>query len=209
MLTQAVGQQPQPSDPVRVYARIRCVKLSKTGAFESEFTRPFSDPSGGGGALLVFTDPLSTGDSFYTLDKNSMQNSIGPQAGNYAGFPIRSNLVDYNKTYTIRKHSEDGTVISTAAGLPITSITQTTRATTTTQQAFCTPNGDVHYFTAAAFAGSAAQTVIKDPGSPLTTTFNIFKLGSVIGDSSPRFTSMPTSTTQIQTGMVLILLMRR
>ena len=200
-LTMQDGQQPQPATPSRVFARIRCVKLSKTGAFESEFTRPFSDQSGGGSALLVFTDPLSTGDSFYTLDKNSIQNSIGPQAGNYAGFPVRSDLVDFNKTYTIRKHSEDGTVIKELGGLPITSITQTARATTISQQAFCTPNGDVHYFTAAAFAGSAAQTTQSDPNSPLFTTFNIFKLGDVIGDSQPRFTSIPSSMNMTQTGM--------
>ena len=199
VLTNISGQQ--PSSLNTVYARIRCVKLSKTGAYISDFTRPFSDFSGGGSALLVFTDPSSTGDSFYTLDKNSMQNSIGPLANNYAGFPVRSDLVDFNKTYTIRKHSEDGTVTLTASGLPITSITQTTRATTTTQQAFCTPNGDVHYFTAAGFAGSAAQTGQKDPNSPLSTTYNIFKLGDVIGDAATRFTSIPDSITSTQTGM--------
>ena len=198
-LTDITGQQ--PSSLTTVYARIRCVKLSKTGAFVSEFTRPFSDISGGGSALLVFTDPSSTGDSFYTLDKNSMQNSIGPLANNYAGFPVRSDLVDFGKTYTIRKHSEDGTVTKTAAGLPITSITQTTRATTTSQQAFCTPNGDVHYFTAAGFAGSVAQVGQKAPNSPLSTTYNIFKLGNIIGDTVTRFTSIPISTTATQTGM--------
>ena len=198
-LTDITGQQ--PTSLTTVYARIRCVKLSKTGAFVSEFTRPFSDLSGGGGALLVFTDPSSTGDSFYTLDKNSMQNSIGPLANNYAGFPVRSDLVDFGKTYTIRKHSEDGTVTNIASGLPVTSITQTTRATTTSQQAFCTPNGDVHYFTAAGFAGSAAQVGQKAPNSPLTTTYNIFKLGSIIGDAVTRFTSIPNSTTATQTGM--------
>ena len=198
-LTDITGQQ--PSSLTTVYARIRCVKLSKTGAFVSEFTRPFSDISGGGSALLVFTDPSSTGDSFYTLDKNSMQNSIGPLANNYAGFPVRSDLVDFGKTYTIRKHSEDGTVTNTASGLPITSITQTTRATTTTQQAFCTPNGDVHYFTAAGFAGSASQVGQKAPNSPLSTTYNIYKLGSIIGDTVTRFTSIPNSTTSTETGM--------
>ena len=198
-LTDITGQQ--PTSLTTVYARIRCVKLSKTGAFVSEFTRPFSDLSGGGGALLVFTDPSSTGDSFYTLDKNSMQNSIGPLANNYAGFPVRSDLVDFGKTYTIRKHSEDGTVTNIASGLPVTSITQTTRATSTSQQAFCTPNGDVHYFTAAGFAGSAAQVGQKAPNSPLTTTYNIFKLGSIIGDAVTRFTSIPNSTTATQTGM--------
>ena len=198
-LTDITGQQ--PTSLTTVYARIRCVKLSKTGAFVSEFTRPFSDLSGGGGALLVFTDPSSTGDSFYTLDKNSMQNSIGPLANNYAGFPVRSDLVDFGKTYTIRKHSEDGTVTNIASGLPVTSITQTTRATSTSQQAFCTPNGDVHYFTAAGFAGSTAQVGQKAPNSPLTTTYNIFKLGSIIGDAVTRFTSIPNSTTATQTGM--------
>jgi len=201
VLTNSSGQQPQPPTPSNVYGRIRCVKLSKTGAYISDLTRPSSDVYGGGGALLVFTDPSSTGDSFYTLDKNSMQNSIGPLANNYAGFPVRSDLVDFNKTYTIRKHSEDGTVTKTAGGLPITSITQTSRATTTTQQAFCTPNGDVHYFTAAAFAGSAAETLTKAPNSPLSTTFNIFKLGDVIGDNTPRYTSMPTSAGSTPTGM--------
>ena len=198
-LTDITGQQ--PTSLTTVYARIRCVKLSKTGAFVSEFTRPFSDLSGGGSALLVFTDPSSTGDSFYTLDKNSMQNSIGPLANNYAGFPVRSDLVDFGKTYTIRKHSEDGTVTNIASGLPVTSITQTTRATSTSQQAFCTPNGDVHYFTAAGFAGSTAQVGQKAPNSPLTTTYNIFKLGSIIGDAVTRFTSIPNSTTATQTGM--------
>jgi len=191
----------QPTSSAFVFARIRCVKLSKTGAYISDFTRPFSDLSGGGSALLVFTDPSSTGDSFYTLDKNSMQNSIGPLVNNYAGFPIRSDLVDFGKTYTIRKHSEDGTVTSTAAGLPISSIIQTTRATTTSQQAFCTPNGDVHYFTAAGFAGSAAQVGQKAPNSPLSTTYNIFKLENIIGDAVTRFTGIPNSTNATQTGM--------
>ena len=51
------------------------------------------------------------------------------------------------------------------------------------------------------FAGSAAQTGQKAPGSPLSTTYNIFKLGNIIGDTVTRFTSIPISTTATQTGM--------
>jgi hypothetical protein len=201
-LTDIGGRMPQPSNPNDVYARIRCVKLSKTGAFISELTRPYSDVSGGGGALLVFTDPLSTGDSFYTLDKNSVQNGTGPvNLTEYAGFQKNSNYLDFSNQYIIRKHSEDGTVIKTSEGLPISSITQTNAATGIYQQAFCTPDGVPHYFTAAAFSGSAAQTTQKASSSPLVDTFNIIKLGNIVGDSTPRFTSMPTSTSSTQTGM--------
>lgn len=196
------GQMPQPGNPAEVYARIRCVKLSKTGAFISELTRPYSDVSGGGGALLVFTDPLSTGDSFYTLDKNSVQNGTGPTMNTeYAGFQKNSNYADFSNQYIIRKHSEDGTVIKTSEGLPISSITQTAATTSIWQQAFCTPDGVPHYFTAATFSGSAAQTTQKAPSSPLVDTFNIIKLGDIVGDGTPRFTSMPTNADSTQTGM--------
>ena len=201
-LTNQAGQMAQPSDPTKVFARVRCVKLSKTGAFVSEFTRPFSDTSGGGGALLVFTDPASTGNSFWTLDKNSIQNGTGPALPTqYAGWQVNTTHLDFGKTYTIRKHSEDGTVIKTSGPLPITSVTQTARATSFYQSAFCTADGSPHYFTAASFSGSAAQTIQKAPTSPLSNTFNIIKLGNVIGDSSPRFTSLPTSGGASQTGM--------
>ena len=35
----------------------------------------------------------------------------------------------------------------------------------------------------------------------LSTTYNIFKLGSIIGDTVTRFTNIPNSTTSTETGM--------
>jgi len=202
-LSSASGQQPNPSDPTKVFGRIRCVKLNKSGVFQSEFTRPSSDASGGGGALLVFTDPLSTGDSFWTLDKNSIQNGEGPAAGGRAGFARSSDVLDWTKTFAIRKHSEDGTVIKTAEQLPMTGMTTTASgfAGHHQQQAFCTPDGTPHYFTAGSLAGSAAQTQQKAANSPLPDPFNIIKLGQVVGDPIPRYANLPTNSATSKTGM--------
>ena len=202
-LTSASGQQPNPSDPTKVFARIRCVKLNKSGVFQSEFTRPGSDAGGGGGALVVFTDPLSTGDSFWTLDKNSIQNGEGPGVNQRAGFARSSSVLDWSKTFAIRKHSEDGTVIKTAEGLPMTGMTVTAAgfAAHHQQQAFCTPDGSPHYFTAGSLAGNAAQTQQKAAYSPLPDPFNIIKLGQLVGDPIPRYANLPTNAATSQTGM--------
>ena len=204
-LTEINGRQPNPTTPSQSFARLRTVKLSKAGAYISELTRPFTDASGGGGALIVFTDPTSTGNSFWTLDKNIFQNAIGPSTSTQlAGWPRTSTIMDYSSTMTIRKHSEDGTVIKEAGGLPVSSaiLGGSGFASSFWQQAFCTPDGTPHYFSAAALGGNTAQNELPAvAGSSLKTPHNIISLGDVVGDSSPRFSSIPTSSVSTKTGM--------
>ena len=205
-LTDIGGRQPSPSNASQVYGRIVTVKLNKTGAYVSTLTRPLTDASGGGGALIVFTDPISTGNSFWTLDKNVFQNATGPSSSTeYAGFPRSSTLMDYSSTMTIRKHSEDGTVIKEAGGLPVSSgilSSSSYFASSMWQQAFCTPDGNPHYFTAACFGGSAANTnQSNQAGSSLLTPYNIVRIADSIGDSTSRFASLPTTQSLTRTGM--------
>jgi hypothetical protein len=206
-ITDSTGQQPSPSDPSKVFGRMVTVKLSKTGAYISTLTRPTSDASGGGTALIVFTDPTSTGDSFWTLDKNIFQNAKGPDNNvtSYAGYPRRSADMDYSSTMVVRKHSEDGTVIKEAGGLPVSSKELTNSnafASSMSQQAFCTPDGTPYYFSAASFSGSALDSNANPAaGGSLDKPYNIIKLADVVGDPTPRFASLPSSGIGTQTGM--------